>query len=245
MSSEEDTWAVVEGIETLDEETGFFVPKEPAPDPELLIYLHGITPPTPTSPNKTMVQTSVRDACARAGAYALVPRGQRHIGPDHAKDWWAWPSSPDVHEQLAGELVARILSAKRALEARLGIAFVRTYLAGGSIGARFLCALALRDDLSRLGFNVDGLGIMSGAATLGISSIQNVPKHRTYLGYGSNDEPVKAPVNELRVLLEGAEWPLHVAVHPFGHGSHAEYIDEAFAFWRATPLPSDRGRPKT
>lgn len=144
----------------LDEETCFVLPLlAPGRPRRLLVYLHGIVPPVPTSPQKENVMTSVLHAATRAGAAALVPRGLRGIGPAGAKDWWAWPTSPKSHAEHAPALVARISSAKAKLEERAGAPFERTYLAGSSNGAYFAVNLALRGEL-----DVDGVGAMSGGA---------------------------------------------------------------------------------
>lgn len=230
----ESEWCITEGLVALDEETGCFLPPlEEGGPPRLLVYLHGITPPLPTSPNKKLVQTAVVEACGRAGVFGLVPRGRRHIGPPHAVDWWAWPTSPEVHAKLAAEIVAKLRDAKAKLEAAVGEPFAKTYLAGGSNGASFASALALSGDLDRFGFHVDGLGIMTGGGPgrHDLASLRDVRPLPTYIGYGSEDEPVKENVLRLHRLLEQAGWPVSLAVHPFPHGSRPEYIDDAFAFW--------------
>ena len=230
----ESEWCIAEGLVSLDEETCCFLPPiEDGVAPRLLVYLHGITPPTKESPNKTLVQTSVVEACGRAGVFGLVPRGRRHIGPPHARDWWAWPTTPEVYAELAAEIVARILDAKSRLETAIGARFARTYLAGGSNGATFVTALALHGDLERFGLHVDGLGAMTGGSAAGhdAASLRGLRPIPTHIGYGSEDEPVQKNAVNLHAVLEEAGWPVSIAVHPFPHGSRPQYLDDAFAFW--------------
>jgi predicted esterase len=234
----ETDWCI-DGLVALDEETCCVLPPPEHGRPrDLLVYLHGITPPTRESPQKTTVQTAVLHASVRAGAAALVPRGRRGIGPGDAKDWWAWPTSPDTHERLAPSIVAKIAAQKKALEAAIGAPFERTFLAGSSNGAYFLVALALRGDLDRLGLHADGIGAMSGGAAggRGADSLSRVPAIPTYVGYGTYDEETKKNARALLSLLEAARWPLRAAEHPFGHGAKEAYLDEAFAFWRSATV---------
>lgn len=199
----------------------------------MLVYLHGITPPLPSSPQKDNVQGAVLHASVRAGAAALVPRGRRGIGPEGARDWWAWPTSPSAHAAHAASIVARLRAAKTKLEALAGAPFERTYLAGSSNGAYFLTALAMRGDLDRLGFSVDGWGAMSGGAPGGatVDALAGRSPAPFYVGYGAYDDDSKKGARALAALLESAHWPVRVAEHPTGHGAREVYLDEAFVFW--------------
>ena len=199
----------------------------------LLVYLHGITPPTPSSLQKDTVQTAVLHASIRAGAAALVPRGRRGIGPEGARDWWAWPTSPDAHAKLAASIVARIAVAKTKLEGIAGAPFERVYLAGSSNGAYFLTALAMRGDAERFGLSVNGYGAMSGGATggMGADALAGRTPRKFYLGYGTYDDESKKHAKGLAAVLAAAHWPALPREHPFGHGARELYLDEAFAFW--------------
>lgn len=195
----------------------------------VLVYLHGIVPPVPTSPQKENVMTAVRNAATRAGAAALVPRGVRGIGPSGSKDWWAWPTSPGKHAELAPALVARIGAAKKKLEALAGAPFERTYLAGSSNGAYFAANLALRGEI-----DADGLGAMSGGAPAPIARTRPLA---VYVGFGTYDETSKNGARALARATEAAGWRTKLAEHPFGHGAREVYLDEAFAFWDAAVVP--------
>jgi predicted esterase len=228
-------WCIV-GLDALDEDMCYVLPPLAEGKPRrLLVYLHGIVPPVPTSPQKHTVETTVLRASVRWGAAALVPRGRRGIGPAQASDWWAWPTSPATHAELTPAIVARWAAAKKKLEVIAGAPFERTYLAGSSNGAYFLAALALRGDLVALGFSVDGFGAMSGGATggRGLDSLAKVTARPFYVGFGSYDEETRANVRSLVTTLESAHWPVRVAEHPFGHGANEVYLDDAFAFWDA------------
>ncbi len=182
---------------------------------------------------KQTVQGAVLAAATRAGAAAIVPRGRRGIGPEGARDWWAWPTSPSAHAQLAREIIARWLSAKKKLEAIAGAPFERTYLAGSSNGAYFLSALALRGDCDEAGFAIDGYGAMSGGAAggRGAEALEGRAPRRVYVGFGTYDAETKGGARALAKVFEAAHWPVRVAEHPVGHGAREVYLDEAFAFW--------------
>jgi predicted esterase len=211
----------------LDEETCYLLPPLAKDKPRrLLVYLHGVVPPTPESAQQKTVQTAVKNAVTRAGAAAIVPRGTRGIGPGEAHDWYAWPTDPATHDKLAPAILARIAAAKTKLESISGAPFEKTYLAGSSNGAYFLTALALRGDAP-----FDGYGAMSGGAGGRAPPPKAVP---FYIGYGAYDPETKNNIKPLVTALEAAKWPLKVSVHPFGHGARDVYIDEAFAFWDET-----------
>lgn len=216
-----------------DEACAILPPSLPAaPEPlELLVYLHGIVPPEGPSPAKANVFRTVAAAANRAGAVALLPRGVRGVGPKGAKDWFAWPTAPSDHGKHAQALVARWTSAKRELEAKVGRAFAQTFLAGSSNGAYFVAALALRGDLETFGFPVDGLGAMSGGASVGVVPPERASRPPFYVGYGTYDEDTKRNVASLASSLAALRWPSRVAEHPLGHGAREVYLDEAFAFW--------------
>jgi predicted esterase len=227
----------LDGLSSLDQDVCYVLPPPAEGKPRrLLIYLHGIVPPQPTSPQKQKVETAVLRASIRAGAAALVPRGLRGIGPAQAGDWWAWPTAPATHAALTPSIVARWAVAKKKLEAIAGAPFDRTYLAGSSNGAYFLAALALHGDLAALGFAIDGYGAMSGGASSsgGPNSLAKLAPKAFYIGFGTYDDETRANVRSLVTALQAARWPLRVAEHPLGHGAHEVYLDEAFDFWDAT-----------
>jgi predicted esterase len=219
------------GLLGLDAETCYLPPAPAKPGghpPRLLVYLHGIIPPqVGNSPQKENVMTAVKNAAQRAGIAAIVPRGVRGVGPSGSKDWWAWPTSPDKHAELAPGLAQRIDGAKKKLEETLGVTFERTYLAGSSNGAYFAVNLALRGEIE-----IDGLGAMSGGAPTAILRKKPLP---VYVGYGKYDEPSKSGGLALAKATEAAGWKTKVAEHPFPHGAREVYIDEAFAFWDSVP----------
>jgi predicted esterase len=216
----------------LDDDCCYVAP--PGGSTTLLVYLHGIAPPTKDSVQKQTVEGAVSRAATRAGVAAIVPRGRRGIGPDGARDWWAWPTSPAAHAKLAKEIVARFVVLQRKLEERLGTKFERTYLAGSSNGAYFLSALALRGDCDDLGFQVDGYGAMSGGAPggRGAGSLAGRASRPVYVGFGTYDAETKPGALALAAVFERARWPVRVAEHAFGHGAREVYLDEAFAFWQ-------------
>jgi predicted esterase len=234
----------VDGLSALDEDVCYVLPPMPAGPPRrLLVYLHGIVPPTPDSPQKHTVQSVVLHASVRAGVAALVPRGRRGYGPAGARDWWGWPSSSDAVAALAPSIFRRLAEARRKLESVAGVTFERTYLAGSSSGAYFVAAVAAHGELLPDDFPVDGFGAMSGggagegtAGRLGRS-----PPRPFYVGFGTYDDDTRARALSLVSALRAARWPVRVAEHPLGHGANEVYLDEAFAFWLesdATPAPS-------
>lgn len=224
----------IEGMSALDEDVCYVLP--PLREPRrLLIYLHGIVPPMKDSVQKATVQGAVMRAASRAGAAAVVPRGRRGIGPDGAKDWYAWPTDPATHAKLVKELVARWALAKKKLEGIAGGPFAKTYLAGSSNGAYFLSAVALRGDADDLDFAIDGYGAMSGGAPggRGADALAKRTARPFYVGYGAYDDESKKGAKALASVMSAAKWPTKLAEHPFGHGAREVYLDEAFLFWGA------------
>ena len=224
----------IEGMAALDEDVCYVLPPLAEGRPRrLLVYLHGIVPPLAVSVQKQTVEGAVLRAATRAGAAALVPRGRRGIGPEGARDWWAWPTEPATHVQLVKELVARWGRAKKKLEAIAGTPFARTYLAGSSNGAYFLSALAMRGDCDDLGFPIDGYGAMSGGAPggRGAAALAGRTAHPFYIGFGAYDDDSKRGAHALAGVASGAHWPVKISEHPFGHGAREVYLDEAFVFW--------------
>ena len=108
----------------------------------------------------------------------------------------------------------------------MGRAFVFAHLlAGSSSGAYFVTRLALHGD-----FEADGYGAMSGGSVPEGIDLERLSPKRFYVGYGRYD-PARGAAHELAARLRSAGWPLHEAVHPFGHGAKSIYLDEAFAFF--------------
>lgn len=191
---------------------------------DLLVYLPGIYPPSPASPQKDNVERVVSAAAARAGLAVVLPRGRRGIGPADAKDWWAWPTSPAAHARYAKELVAEWRAAREELERALGRPFAKMYLAGSSSGAYFLTALALAGEI-----DADGYAAASGGA---VAAVGSPTKRPFYVGYGAAD-PTNGGPKALGAFLRKSGWRVKVAEHPGGHGAREVYLDEAIAFWRS------------
>ncbi len=218
-----------EGLVPLDDETCFLLPD--GGTSTLLVYLHGIIPPTATSPQKQNVERVVARAATRAHAAVLFPRGIRGIGPKANPDYWAWPTTAGDYAKYTPALLARFAAAKGALEGRAGKSFARTYLAGSSNGAYFLVSLALHG-----AFAADGFGAFSGGSGGGWSAREVAAMATTskpfYVGYGAADETKGGP-QSLATLLRNAKWPMREREHPGGHGAREVYLDEAFAYWES------------
>lgn len=216
----------IEGVDALDESSCYVLPDTPTD--ELLIYLHGIVPPTKTSRQKTNFETVVKVASRRAKVAALMPRGRVGQAPKGHEKWWGWPTSRASYQALAGELVAEMNDKRRRLEALTGRPFQRVYLAGSSSGAYFVTALVARHALP-----VDGYGILSGAADAWDVDLTKLPPTPVYIGFGTYDT-VGSAARALGARLAGAGFPVKVAAHPLPHGTAEIYLDEAFAHFRAS-----------
>src|SRR5262249_42718776 len=141
----------------LDEETCYVLPEKPTVT--LLIYLHGIVPPTKTSTQKTNFETVVATSSRRAGIAALMPRGKQGLAPKGRDDWFGWPTNQSSYELHALEMVRAITKKREELERWAGVSFSRIYWAGSSSGAYFATMLALRGDIE-----ADGVGAISGGS---------------------------------------------------------------------------------
>lgn len=215
----------IESVEVLDESTCYALPD--APTDELIIYLHGIVPPSKTSRQKTHFETVVSVASRRAGVAALMPRGRAGLAPKGHDGWWGWPTSGGAYAALAAELVAELAEKRRKLEELTGRPFKRVYLAGSSSGAYFVIALALRGDLI-----ADGYGIISGAADRPGAEFASLPRKPYYIGFGTGDT-VGDAARALAARLRSSGFPVKLSAHPLPHGTAEIYLDEAFAHFRA------------
>lgn len=219
----ESDWCIA-AVDTLDDETCSVLPSEPTH--LLLVYFHGIVPPTGGSPQKTNYQTVVANAARRAGVAALMPRGRQGLAPKGQERWWGWPTTEASYQEHAAALVDSISSKMKKLEAMAGVSFSRTYVAGSSSGAYFVADLALHG-----GIEADGFAVLSGGAGRETPEFARLLPKPFYIGYGAYDS-VKQSARALAELLRRAGWPVRVAEHPVGHGAREIYLDEAFEFFR-------------
>jgi predicted esterase len=209
----------------LDEETCFVLPEQPTR--ELIIYLHGVVPPTPESSQKSNLQRVLANACRRAGVAALLPRGLQGYSKSH-RGFWTWPNAPSAYRDQVPALRARFLKNKAQLESISGVKFEKVYVAGSSAGAYFSASLALRGD-----FEADGFAVLSGGGGHSTPELPRLKPKPVYIGYGTEDR--RRTVEEVLALapvFKNAGWPVKLAGHSLGHGSHEIYLDEAFAFFR-------------
>lgn len=216
----------IEGVDALDESSCYVLPD--APTEELLIYLHGIVPPTKTSRQKTNFESVVKAASRRANVAALMPRGRVGLAPKGHDGWWGWPTSRGNYRALAGELVAEMGEKRRRLEALTGRPFQRVYLAGSSSGAYFVTALMVEQALP-----VDGYGIISGAADRPDADFAKLSRAPVYIGFGVHDTVGEA-ARAFGARLARAGFSVRIAAHPLPHGTAEVYLDEAFAHFRAS-----------
>jgi predicted esterase len=213
----------IERVSVLDEETCFALPETKTS--RLMVYLHGIVPPEPTSFVKTNFQTVAANAARRAGIALLMPRGERGLGPKGHERWWAWPTTESAYRKYAGELVQRLWDKRKKLEGALSFPFSRVYLAGSSSGAYFVSLLALHG-----GFPADAYVAVSGGAPVRAASLAGLSPRAFYVGYGTHDSAASG-ARALASQLTRSGWPVRLAAHPVGHGAHEIYLDEAFAFF--------------
>lgn len=217
-------------VETLAEDACYVLPDRPTTT--LLVYLPGLMPPGPESPEKRSVETVVGNAARRAGVAALVPRGptrgelaapardEKGLGP-----YRSWPTSDEAYRRHARRLVERIGAHRRALEALVGSPFERVFLGGSSAGAYFVAHLALRGE-----FPADGFAVISGGSGRPAPRLGELPKRPLYVGYGDGDI-VGAKAEGVAAQARAAGWNVRVSVHHTGHGSREVYLDEAFALF--------------
>jgi predicted esterase len=222
----------IEEVSALDEETCYVLPSEPTHT--LLIYLHGIIPPTKESAQKTNVESVVAKGALRAGIAALLPRGQQGLAPKSRQGWWGWPTNQPSYDAHATAMVAAIAEKRKKLESWVGLSFSRIYLAGSSSGAYFVTRLALHGDIE-----ADGYGAMSGGSVPEAIDFKNLTPKPFYVGYGQFD-PARGPARALAALLRDAGWPVREAAHRVGHGAKEIYLDEAFAFFGELAKPVEK-----
>lgn len=213
-----------ERVHTLDAEACFALPETRTR--RLLIYLHGIVPPTKESVQKTNFELVVANASERANVVALIPRGEQGFAPARYPGWWGWPTSKASYTQHGVKFIEKIRDKQRKLEAALQAKFERVYLAGSSSGAYFVVAVALHGGMPE----VDGYGVISGGSGYAVEGFDALPKKPVYVGFGKHDS-VASGARALSRMLERAGWPVRVGEHAVPHGAREVYLDEAFEFW--------------
>lgn len=214
----------IDRVRTLEQGACYVLPAKRSSD--LLVYLHGIVPPTPSSVQKTNFQTVVANASERAGVVALIPRGNVGLAPKGHEKWWGWPTTGPSYRRLGPELVERIRTQRKHLEDVVGVTFSRVMVAGSSSGAYFATAIALHGAMDE----AHGFGAMSGGAGYRTEELATLRPRPFYVGFGSHDS-VAGSARALGKLLTDAGWPVRVAAHPLPHGAREVYLDEAFSHW--------------
>ena len=215
----------IDKVSALDEGACYVLPDQPTRT--LLIYFHGIVPPTKDSPQKTNVETVVANATRRAGIAALIPRGKQGLAPRGREGWWGWPTSEASYDEHAAALLAVVAEKREKLERIARVSFGHVYVAGSSSGAYFATRLAVRG-----GIEAEGFAAISGGGPADASGLTKLAPKPFYIGYGKNDGTVRGSAIALADLLRRAGWPVRTAEHAVDHGAHEVYIDEAVAFFR-------------
>lgn len=215
-------------VRALARDACFVLPEKPVTT--LLVYLHGIVPPTRDSVQKTNLCDVVANASERAGVVALLPRGEQGFAPASTPRWWGWPTTKQSYERHASEFIERIRQKRAELEQLLAVKFERVYLAGSSSGAYFAASVLLHGDMPE----VAGYAVLSGGSGYATPVLATLPASPVYVGFGQHDS-VAGPARALAASLEKLGWPVQVAAHPTGHGAREIYLDEAFEFWRHVP----------
>jgi predicted esterase len=217
----------IPSVQVLDEETCVVLPERPSR--QLLIYLHGIVPPTKDSVQKTNFETVVASAARRANVIALIPRGEKGFAPKGHAGWWGWPTSKASFSTRGTPFVKKLEDKKRKVVELLGREVQGVYVAGSSSGAYFVVALALHG-----AFEADGFGAMSGGVFFETTELDSLAPKPFYVGFGNHDS-VAGGARALGKRLESKGWPTLVRGHATGHGAREVYLDEAFAFWLKGP----------
>lgn len=212
-------------LRALDVDACFVVPAKPVTT--LLIYLHGIVPPTRDSVQKTNLAEVVANSSERADIVALLPRGEQGFAPAKYPRWWGWPTSKVAYERHADTFIRKLRDKRAQLERLLGVTFERTYLAGSSSGAYFVASVLLHGHMPE----VAGYAVLSGGSGYDTPELAALPRAPVYVGFGQHDA-VGGPARALGTRLEGLGWPVKVAAHPTGHGAREVYLDEAISFWQ-------------
>lgn len=214
-----------ERLRALDQDACFVLPAKPVTT--LLIYLHGIVPPTRHSVQKTNLAEVVANSSERAGVVALLPRGEQGHAPAKYPGWWGWPTSKTSYERHAHTFIEKLRQKRARLEQLLDVKFERVYLAGSSSGAYFVASVLLHGHMPESA----GFAVLSGGSGYDTPELPSLPPAPVYVGFGLHDS-VAGPARALGTRLETLGWPVKVAAHPTGHGAREVYLDEAVEFWR-------------
>lgn len=232
-----DTDWCIASVDVLDEETCVVLPERPSD--RLLIYLHGIVPPSKESIQKTNFETVVANAAKRANVVALIPRGEKGFAPKGHSGWWGWPTSKASFATKGAPFVDKLKEKQRKLAEVIGREFRSVYVAGSSSGAYFVVALALHGAIE-----ADGFGAMSGGVFFETAELGGLAPKAFYVGFGNHDS-VAGGARALGKRLEASGWPTLVRGHPTGHGAREVYLDEAFAFWFKGPARDSGGKSRS
>ncbi len=232
----ETDWCI-ESVFALDEETCLVMPERRSE--RLLIYLHGIVPPTKESVQKTNFEKVVARASRRANVVALIPRGEQGFAPKGYAGWWSWPTSSFTFRKKGAPFVAKLKAKREKLEKLVGYRFKSAYVAGSSAGAYFVVALALHGVLE-----VDGFGAMSGGTGYETEGMKELSPKPFYIGFGKHDS-VAGSARDLGRRMEKLGWPVLVRAHATGHGAREVYLDEAFPFWLKGRAPGSAEKSRS
>lgn len=140
----------------------FYVPESVSAEAEVLIVLHGMSPPDAVHRSVQQMAAALAD---ETGAIVLFPRGRQGLcGWDASvTSYWCWPTARTTVDQFAPALVAEWLEAEALIARHLGATVVRRHVLGFSNGGYFAAYLGLErwldvDPVGASGFGVVGAG---------------------------------------------------------------------------------------
>lgn len=208
----------------LDERTCFVAPDDAQPA-SVVIFLHGMLPPT-SSP-KTM-QAIMRQAAQAHGFVALFPQGRpgQCSWDPSVLDWLCFPTSQAAVDADGPAFFDEWEQAQVKLESALGTTFTRRYVIGFSNGGYFASHIGLEGV-----FPVDGAGVVAAGQKYIVTIGDARP--RFYVAAGADDAAsVRDSAANLAYFLQQKGWPREYVVHPGrGHEIRADDLDAAWATW--------------
>lgn len=213
--------------------------------PTLVVFLHGVV--KPGTGWQWQQQRAAQRFARQHGFVALMPRGQRGVGPKGMEDWWTWPTGAPAQARIEEQVLTSIAQARGELEERLGRRFERVWVFGFSNGAYYATDLAMRGRLLSGALKADGFAVFAGGSAAEHTrrkAEQVASRTPLFVSWGLKDRDAPNQA-KLSAMLRQLHWPTAAASSAkTGHEMPDSHVAAAVKFLRAQSGPVARPASK-